>query len=200
MSEITDFAGLTALEVGEPQDERFLSTNIFIIDRLLKLGAVLHRHDAHAAIVDPPQDDGTGPVVAVDPTGGTIPADMGIYVGYTYLDADGGESILSDATLASTPPPLDPPIDAPDAAVDTTAGGLLTDTYSYAATVTDGLGGETMLGPSIEVTVDPGYANAQIQLSGLATLLADAGGTEWRVYRARGGGGFVFLAQGAGTP
>src|SRR4051794_3420426 len=125
MSERTDFAGLVALALGEPLDNEFLGTNIRTIDRLLRIGAVTHRHDGHAALANPPQEEDTGPFLEIDTVGGAIPADLGIYVGYTWVDADDGETILSEATLISTEPGLVAPTIAPELALDHAAGGLL---------------------------------------------------------------------------
>lgn len=198
MSELTDFAGLIALLSGEPLDERFLRDNILTIDRLLRVGAVTHRHDGHAGLADPPQADGSGPVLAIDPLTGTIPADLSIYVGYTWVDADGGETILSDASLISTGSGLEAPTTAPTATLDHIAGGLLADTFTYGVTVSDGLGGETPLGSTVQVTVPPGFANSEIVLSDLAAILTETGGVEWRLYRARGAGSFTYLTSGSG--
>lgn len=198
MSEITDFAGLTALIPGDPLNAEFLRTNILTIDRLLRVGAVTHRHDGHAALADPPQDEDTGPALLIDPVGGTIPADLGIYVGYTWLDADGGETILSDASLVSTEPGLVAPTTAPVLELDHAAGGLLANTYTYGVTVSDGLGGETPLGATAQITVPPGFATSQVEISGLTDILTETGGAEWRLYRARGAGNFTYLTSGSG--
>jgi hypothetical protein len=199
MSELTTFAALTALLTGEPLDELFLRQNIWTIDRLLRIGAVTHRHDGHAAIANPPQDDGTGPVIEIDPLGGTIAADLAIYVGYTWVDADGGETIISDTSLVSTGSGLEAPTTAPTATLDHLAGGLMADTYTYGLTVSDGLGGETPLGSTVQVTVPPGFANSEIVLSDLDTILTETGGTEWRLYRAKGAGAFTYLTSGSGA-
>lgn len=196
MSQDTPFAGLLRLSPGEPMDPRFLGDNIDIIDRMLQVGAVTHRHDAHAALANPDPD--VELAVEIDPDGGTIPADLTIYVGYTWVDADGGETALSADSLVSTAAGLVSPTDAPDAVVDHAAGDLTANTYTYGLTISDGLGGETELGSTVPVTVDPGYPNSQITLSGLAAILADSEGTEWRLYRARGAGPFVHITSGTG--
>jgi hypothetical protein len=153
----TPFAGLERLDIGDPIGPGFLYRNPTIIDMLLRLGAVSHRHDAHASVTDP-----TGaPTVTPANLGGAIPSDTPVYVGWTWVDADGGETLLSDPTQVTTDPGLPDPTTAPDAAVDNTAGTLLAGTYYYAVTVTDGVGGESLIGPSTEVVVDPGFANSR---------------------------------------
>jgi hypothetical protein len=87
MAEITPFAGLEALLPGEPLSSdgyRFQLLDRFIIDRLLRVGAVTHRHDQHVAMANPTAT----PVVSTAPTGGVIPANAAISVTYTLLDGD----------------------------------------------------------------------------------------------------------------
>ncbi|MEA2492977.1 MAG: hypothetical protein QOJ29_888, partial [Thermoleophilaceae bacterium] len=53
MSAKTPFAGLMVLEPGEPlstENYRFTSVDPILVDHLLKVGAVLHRHDEHTAL------------------------------------------------------------------------------------------------------------------------------------------------------
>ena len=71
------------------------------------------------------------------------------------------------------------------AAVDYTAGIMVAGDYYYAQTFTDGAGGETPLGPATAVYVNPGYASAQVDLSGLwAAAPANAATTRlWRSYQ-----------------
>lgn len=181
---ITPFAGLDIA----PGD-----LNALIIDTLLKVGAITHRHDGHAALVDPTPD----PTVAAVNTGGQIPAATSIHVGYTLLDADAGETILnSSPQVVTTQGGLTDPTDSPAGSTDYTAGTLLADTYFYAVTVSDGLGGETAIGPSLQLTVEPGNANAQNLLTGLAALITASGGTAWRLWRMKGGGVWYFLNEG----
>jgi hypothetical protein len=195
MTDLTPFAGLIRHHVGEALSEEFLYRNQTIIDRLLQIGAITHHHDGHAALADPVD----APTATVNALGGTIPADTPIYLEYTFLDAQGGETAPSAVLPVSTAPGLPAPDAAPDAVVDHAAGTLLADTYYYAVTVVDGSGGETVLGPAIEVVVDPGSATNQIVLSGLDTIVTDVGGTEWRMWRAVGAGNWVMLNQGAGA-
>src|SRR3954447_22530983 len=106
MPEYTDFAGLLRLAAGESLSTdgwSFTGRNIDIIDRLLRAGAVSHRHDAHAALASPTV---TPPGVALANTGGQIPADLPIVVGYTWIDSDGGETTLSPVTTVTTDPGL----------------------------------------------------------------------------------------------
>jgi hypothetical protein len=83
--------------------------------------------------------------------------------------------------------------------VDNTAGTLLAGTYYYAVTVTDGLGGESLIGPTIEVVVDPGFPNARITVSGLDDIMAETGATGWRLWRAVGAGTWHMMVAGAGA-
>jgi hypothetical protein len=200
MSEYTPFAGLLRLEPGEPiltDDGRFVSSNIDIIDRLLQVGAKTHRHDGHAATPDPV----TAATLSTLDTGGTIPAETPLYVGYTWLDADGGETKISPVAQITTQDALQTPEIAPtwNGVVDHAAGTLMAETYYYAVTVIDGLGAETMLSPSVTVTVPPGNAVNRVTIAGLDTIVTSVGGTGWRLWRAVGGGEWDLLTTGAGA-
>lgn len=191
----TTFAGLTALDPGENPNTSgapFFGPDRDTIDHFLQIGAVTHRHDAHAALANPTVDASA----VVTSAGGLIPADVTMYVGYTLVDTYGGETILSPVDMATTPPGTGAPLDAPDAVIDYTGGTLLANTYYYVYTLTDGLGGETPPSPLGQVTRDPGFASGQVLLSGLTADFAGTGATGWRLYRATGGGEYEFLDNG----
>jgi hypothetical protein len=191
----TTFAGLTRLAPGDPLSTdgfSFQAENPQIIDRLLGIGAVSHRHDAHVALVDPTLDA----VLSAVAGGGNILANTSVWTCYTLLDADGGETLPSDPQTVTTPAPLDPPDTGPSAALDTTAGSLLVGTYSYALTFTDANGGETTMGPGTLITRTPGPANARVQITGLTALLTAAGASGWRLWRSTGGGRYGLVAAG----
>src|SRR5437763_7950924 len=98
MSEITPFAGLTALEPGESLSQdgsKFGLLARFIIDRLLRVGAVTHEHNAHTAMPDPIDS----PVVATGSSGGVIPASTSLLVTYTLIDASNGETLPVDSAV-----------------------------------------------------------------------------------------------------
>jgi hypothetical protein len=186
----TEFAGLEVLGPGDPLSSdgwAFQYKNPLIIAALLKVGAVTHRHDAHSAMADPT----VAPTVTTDDTGGSIPSGTDVYVTYTLLDPDGGESAPVDATQVTTGGAYADPTGAPTAALDLSAGTLLADTYLYALTVTDGLGGETALGPITSVQV-PASANAQINFSGLTDITNTSSDSDtsagWRLWRSTDGG------------
>lgn len=195
--EKTPFAGLTQLDPGEPfstDGYSFQHENPPITDRLLEVGAIGHRHDAHAALADP----SALPVLANIASGGNILSDTALWATYTLLDADGGETRPATAQSLTTPAALDPPDDSPAVALDTTSGTLLANTYVYALTLTDGSGGETTIGPSAMITRPTGPANAHITVSGMTAIMAAAGAAGWRLWRSVGGGRFGYLAQGTG--
>lgn len=194
MTDVTPFAGLEAIGPGESLTEAFLDQNPRIIDALLRVGAVTHHHDGHAALADPALD----PVVDTNDTGGTIPADLAIYVAYTFVDVDDGETIDSSSVLVTTAGGLTAPGSAPELAVDNVAGTLLTGNYYYAVSVTDGVGGETPLGPTAAISIDPGSATNEIQVTALDTILASVpGAVTWRLWRAIDGGQWEMLNEGA---
>jgi hypothetical protein len=201
MVEITPFAGLDALEPGEtPSSDgyKFQLLDRFIIDRILRIGAVTHKHDAHGAMPNPTDP----PVVSTANAGGVIPAGVSLSVTYTWVDAQNGETLPVSAVVVSTSPGYLDPFDELGAVVDYTAGTLLSDNYSYAATVADGRGGETAIGPAALVSVDPGNANAEVTISGLAATLADSSGGDpaasWRLWRSNGDGPWYLLGTGTG--
>lgn len=200
MSERAPFSGIEILEPGDllsTDGFAFQSTDRQIIDRLLRLGAVTHRHDGHAAMVDPT----TAPTVVLDSTGGEIPAETPIYVNYTLSDSDGGESLPVDAVLVTAESGFSEPTGAPTATPDTLAGSLLAGNYSYAITVTDGLGGETTIGPDADVLIPTGFTNGEVAISGLSAIVNTASGSApgagWRLWRSQGGGPLYLIATGA---
>ena len=167
--ERTPFAGLTALDLLEPLSTdggSFLSRNPLIIDLLLRVGAVAHRHDGHAAMDDPIDP----PTVDTLDVGGTIESDTAIYVVYTVLDADGGESLPAPLEVVTTRAGLVTPDASPDLTLDSSSGTLLAGNYYYAVTVTDGAGGETPLGPPAAITIPPGPAGNHVTIDGLQAL------------------------------
>lgn len=196
----TPFAGLEALGPGDPLSAdgyAFQTRNPVITDFLLRLGALLHRHDAHAPMVDP----SIAPVLAALATGGTIDAALTIYVAYTLTDPLGGETLPTDIGSVTTDPGYEDPTGAPDVALSFAAGTLLASSPMYAVSVTDGLGGETALGPVTSIDVPPA-AHAEVLLSGLGditdTASAHAAGAGWRLWRSMdGANSWALMATGA---
>jgi len=187
----TPFAGFERLEPGDPLSSdgyAFTYENPYIADRLAKIGAVTHRHDAHAAMPDPT----TSPTVVLAASGGSIPSGTPIHVAYTLFDADAGETLPSPVVIATTAAGYAPPAGAPVATVDYSAGTLLAGNPLYAITVTDGAGGETALSPAASVIIDPGHATARVILTGLTALTDGASGAStaagWRMWRSMDGG------------
>lgn len=194
----TTFAGITRLDPGESlaQDNyAFQSTDRDTIDKLLRVGAQSHHHDAHQALTHAYPE--LAPAASVSPTGGTIASDLTITVGYTLVDADGGETTLNRTpALVSTPQGLTVPDTAPTPIGTYASGTLLAGSYAYALTVTDGAGGETMLGPFAEAVLDPGYASGRVTIYGLSAIAAIGGGPGWRLWRTVNGGPLALIATG----
>jgi len=188
----TPFAGFLDLAPGDAlssENYAFQSQNPALADRLAKIGAVLHRHDAHAAMSDP----ATAVEVGSAPVGGAIPADTTIYVTYTLTDSQGGETLPVAPVLVTTAAAYATPTDSPDPVINYAAGSLLANTFLYAATVTDGVGGETALGPPAIVIINPTPSGmAEVAFSGLTALTDDASGSSptagWRLWRSVDGG------------
>src|ERR1700756_2848205 len=98
----TPFAGYEDLAPGDALSSdgfAFQSQNPKIADLMAKIGAVLHKHDAHAAMANPT----TAPTVSKTPTGGSIGALLAISVAYTLNDDQGGESLPVAAVTGTTP-------------------------------------------------------------------------------------------------
>lgn len=179
------------------QGYAFQIDNPKLSDLLGGLGAFSHRHDAHAALADPTVVATT----SLAPTGGGIPASTPIHVAYTLIDGQGGESLKSPVATLTTSGGFAEPTTAPTGIPDTTAGSLLANNYSYAITVTDGVGGETALSPSVTVIVPTGAAHNEAVVSGLTAIVTassgGAGGAGWRLWRAVGGSPWYLIGSGA---
>lgn len=190
----TPFAGLLVPEPGESinEDNGSFFTDRDTIDHLLEVGAKTHRHNGLLGLANPI----VGPGVAVIASGGTIPAEQSISVGYTFEDENSGETMLSGVTVVSTPAAIPPPGAAPSGAFGSAHGSLLVNTYFYVLTFTDGEGGETPFGAALQVERPPGFASGHIQLSNLEFGMEAAGATGWRLYRAIGGAAYGLLATG----
>lgn len=202
MSSPTPFTGLTALTPGEPLSDdgyKFQWADRFLIDRLLRIGATTHLHDDHAALANPTDAAALG-----NPSsGGQIPAGLTAYATYTWLDANGGETLPAPVASVTMSASSTDPTGAPDGVVDYSAGGLLAGVFSYALTLTDGLGGESGLGPAVEVEIAPGNPTAQIALSGMLTIMSDAAGgilagVGWRLWRQAESGPWYLIGTGNG--
>lgn len=194
----TPFAGLEVL-LGR-QDPLssdayyFTAVNPLLIDALLRIGAVTHRHDAHAPLADPTD----APVLAANPAGGNIPGGLTLHLCYTLLDADGGETLPVPATSIVTPSGFATPTTAPTVAQIAVPPGdkaLLKGSYSYGVTVTDGTGGETKMSP-----VATTYGQDAFQISGLSALTNAASNGNpmagWRLWRQTNGGALYLVASG----
>lgn len=191
----SQFLGITILNPGEGLDSdnfAFTGRDRELIDYGVRMGAKLHRHNGAVGMPDP-----TGTASAsVTASGGAIPTGVTISVGYTYSDAQGGETRLSPTTAVTTGSPMSVPTVAPSVAIDYASGALLTNTYYYALSWLDGEGGETPVGPTASVDREPGFATAQVHLSNLNAGMATASASGWRLYRAAGGGAYEQLSEG----
>jgi hypothetical protein len=193
----TIFAGLTILEPGEglsTDNGSFVDADPQIVDRLLEIGAKTHRHTGLAGLSNP----SGAPVASIVASGGALPSDLAISVGYTLEDSQGGETLLSPITVVGTPGEIPAPPAAPSAQVSHAAGQLEVNTYYYATTFVDNEGGETELGPAVNAERQPGFASGQVILTQLSFGMAAAGAAGWRLYRAVGGDTFNLLATGSG--
>lgn len=192
----TRFAGLTVVAPDETlavDNSSFQSVNPDLVDHFLEVGAVTHRHDAHDPLADP-LTQASGMVVNA---GGTIGADVTVFLGYTLVDPDGGETRLSPALALTTDPPYEAPTSPINATATYASGALRSDTFYYAITLMDGGGGETPIGPVVSVDRQPGPEFASITLDGLRTDMLAYDAVGWRLYRATSGQQLGYLASGS---
>jgi hypothetical protein len=194
----TPFAGLEVLfGPGDPLSSdgyAFTAVNPVVIDALLRIGAVTHRHDGHAAMADPTD----APVLAVNPAGGNIPGGLELHICYTLLDIDGGETLPVPATSIVTPSGFATPTNEPSVAqiaVPSGHKGLLKGSYSFGVTVTDGEGGETQMSPMTTI-----YGQDAFHVSGLTALVNAASGSNpmagWRLWVQANGGALYLIGTG----
>jgi hypothetical protein len=195
----TPFCGYELLQPGDPLSSdgyRFQAVNPSLADRVGRIGAETHQHDGHAAMANP----SLAATLGLAAGAGSFPSGVTVSAAYTLVDADGGETLPSAVLTVATPAGYLTPLAAPTLAVDYTAGTLLASNLDYAATVSDGRGGETALGPMASIVVAPGNPLAEVTISGLAALLTgaengDTSGT-WRLWRSQGGGPWYLVSTG----
>lgn len=191
----TAFAGLTALDENDNitvDGGSFLTVNTPVIDRLLQIGCVTHRHDAHPGIATP-----TGTLSAtVSQTGGQLEAGLTLFMGYTLIDSQGGETDLSPVVATNTQAAIVPGLEPPTASADYSGGRLPIGGYSYAVSYRDEAGGQTELQPAVFVTREAGFASGQVILHGLSTGLA-SGLVLWELWRADEGGEYNLIESGS---
>lgn len=190
----TVFAGLTAPDENDDitvDGGSFLTVNPDVTDRLLQIGCVTHRHDGHAGLPEPVAQLSA----AVSTTGGQIEAGVTIYMGYTLVDAQGGETQLGPVVSTNTQGQIFPDTPPPTASASYSAGSLPIGGYSYAFVYSDGAGGQTELQPAVFVTRDAGPASGQIILSGISAGLV-SGLVSWDAWRADEGSDYNLLKTG----
>lgn len=181
--------GLQKVPAGESIFDGFTTQDRDTIDFLLRLGAQMHKHDAHAALPAPSVE----PYIVIAGTGGTIPAGTSVFTAVTALDALGGETVVGPVGSALAPDPLGDVPGVPTAVVDYTAGTLPPNTYYYVVTVTDDAGGESEASDPVQAVVVPGNPNGRVVLSGLTAIAGSGSG--WRIYRSTNGGELGLLGQ-----
>lgn len=201
MAERTPFIGLLRIAPGEPlslEGFEFQFLDPLIVDHLLKTGAILHKHDGAAALANPV----TAPAFTTGKTGGQIGASITFLTSYTWIDADGGETLAAPTSTVTTGATFPEPKAVPTAVPSYAAGALLAANYVYGVTVTDGEGGETILSPLVEAVVEAGFAKAEVTVSKLKAILTEVAGAtvgaEWRLWRRQNGGEWNLIDHGTG--
>lgn len=193
MAHRTRFAGLAAPDRGDSSqvlNADFIYANPDLTDQFLRIGALTHRHSGQPGLPNPL----TAVTLVGSQTGGSLDAGT-YYATYTAVDAQGGETMAAPVESITLIAGVQPPVNGPSAAVSS-AGGIMPDgNYAYATTFTDGAGGETTLSPPTWTYIDPGFASAEILLSGLTP---GAGATNWRLWRSYEGEDWHLVAQGSG--
>lgn len=195
MSTFAPFSGILVPGESDPPSvdgNAFFTANPGIIDQFLKIGAVTHRHDGHLPLADP----STVLSGSVAWTGGALPPDTTFYSTFTLIDQYGGETLPASAFALTTSAGVGAPTGFVTASADYTDGILPAGDYYYAKTFVDGAGGETPIGPSTLIYVDPGFASAQVHIG---NLMADAppGATAARLWRSYEGEDWHLTVQTA---
>lgn len=190
------FSGISVLRPGDSlldDGGAFVESDRLVIDRLLHIGAKTHRHTGLDGLSSPI----AAPSASVVASAGSLPPETELSIGYTLVDDEDGETLISPLAVVSTGDQLQAPTSEFAGVADYDAGSLPLGTYDYEITYIDAEGGETPPGPVVEVEREPGFLNAQVLLSGLTSGLATASAAGWRLYRATNGGDFAYLASGA---
>jgi hypothetical protein len=144
-----------------------------LLDRLITQIAENHHHTgAASAGADTPPP---APQLVVQPTGGSIAANVAVSYRYALVDAD-RESIASLPATIYTPPPVLPPVNGP--VLDRAQGVLMTGDYLYAVSAyTYDTIRETPISTAIRITL--------IEIAGVNVTLPSppSGATGFNIYR-----------------
>ena len=190
---VTDYFGFTRIGPGEAISKNgwaALDADRVTLGKLLN--AAFNRSFTGVPALGDPTD---GPALALNATGGNLPAGTTLYYKIAFVDEYGLESAASPEASISTDAPIVAPA-APALTVLTDSGTISTGTFGYVLTVVDSVGGETTVSPLASIQVSSGSTN-RIQLS-LPQL--PAGGASFNVYRARPGQtAFYRLANATGS-
>lgn len=190
---VTDYFGFTRIGQGETISKNgwaALDADRVVLAKLLN--AAFNRSFTGEPALGDPTD---GPTLALNATGGNLPAGTTLYYKVAFVDVYGLESAASPEASITTDAPIAAPT-APALAVLTDSGTIGTGTFSYVITVLDTVGGETTVSPLASVQIASGTTN-RIQLS-LPEL--PAGGGSINIYRARPGQtAFYHLANTTGS-
>lgn len=188
----TKFAGLAAPEdTIQDLNSEFIYRNPDLVDQFLRIGAIAHRHDGHAGLPNP-----THPITfGTTSTPGSLSSDTEYFITYTVVDPWGGETMAAPGASATTGGSVPTPTLVPSAGVSHASGIMPAGNYAYAFTLTDGSGGETTLGPTEWIYIDPGFASGEVNFVGLSAMLT-GGAVAWRMWRSYEGSDWHLVTQG----
>lgn len=165
MAGSTDNYGLQTLSAGDSLNingYQFTRADRQTIDRLLYIGAESHRHDGEAGASSSPSSP---PTVALNTTGGNIPAGTLVAYKYTLVDATGAESSPSPEITVTTAAPISSP-GAPSLARYLTGGTLIGGNYYYVLSAYSGVQtSETRPGDTAFVTLASSSSTWRVELT-----------------------------------
>ncbi len=165
MAGLTDNYGLQTLNAGDSLNVngyQFTRADRQTIDRLLYIGAESHTHDGAAGSSSSPT---TPPTLALNSSGGNIPAGTLVAYKYTYVDSTGAESSPSPEVTVSTPAAVGSP-GAPSLARYLTGGTHLAGNYYYSLSAYKGVEtSETRPGDTAFITLSSTSSTWRIELT-----------------------------------
>jgi hypothetical protein len=190
MAGSTPYFGLKMLLAGvdsmAEDGSKFSWEDRLIIDRLLYMAMSGHHHSGAGADTVP---ELVAPDVALDTSGGAMPAGETAYYRITLVSPEGIESAWSEEASVAMPDPIVAP-DSPGLSYVPTGGSLQTGPYYYALSAyTDVDTEESFATNAATITIPSGTTTAVITLQ-LPTLPDGADG--FNVYRRRPGGTSYF--------
>ncbi len=193
MPEYTTPYGLSKLGPGESFSEngyKYTIEDRDVIARLLQLGAESHRHTGGLGSLETPD---SGPLLAVNTSGGSLTPGTRFYYKYTLVNPDGFESAASPQTFIDTAASITSPSQATNPVVAPTGGTLPPGNYYYLLSAYTGTSSqETIASNALYVSIPYSTTTNKVTFN-LPAL--PTGSTGFNVYRRTPSGvGYLHVA------